>query len=108
MTDRSITAAARRGLTFWRRSIQARVVASTLLLSAAVVGVVAYSGLNAALLLLAALVIGLFGCHLIALGILGHYVWRGLDAARKRPLYSIEAVAKAHDVPAAVAGDRRQ
>ena len=74
----------------------------------AVVAVVAYSGLNAALLLLAALVIGLFGCHLIALAILGHYVWRGLDAARKRPLYSIEAVAKAHDVPAAVAGDRRQ
>ena len=74
----------------------------------AVVAVVAYSGLNAALLLLAALVIGLFGCHLIALGILGHYVWRGLDAARKRPLYSIEAVATPHDVPAAVAGDRRQ
>jgi len=74
----------------------------------AIVAVVAYSGLNAALLLLAALVIGLFGCHLIALGILGHYVWRGLDAARKRPLYSIEAVAKAHDVPAAVAGDRRK
>jgi polyisoprenyl-phosphate glycosyltransferase len=74
----------------------------------AIVAVVAYSGLNAALLLLAALVIGLFGCHLIALAILGHYVWRGLDAARKRPLYSIEAVAKAHDVPAAVAGDRRK
>jgi len=74
----------------------------------AVVAVVAYSGLNAALLLLAALVIGLFGCHLIALAILGHYVWRGLDAARKRPLFSIEAVAKAHDVPAAVAGDRRK
>jgi len=74
----------------------------------AVVAVVAYSGLNAALLLLAALVIGLFGCHLIALAILGHYVWRGLDAARKRPLYSIEAVAKAHDMPAAVAGDRRK
>jgi len=74
----------------------------------AIVAVVAYSGLNAALLLLAALVIGLFGCHLIALAILGHYVWRGLDAARKRPLYSIEAVAKALDVPAAVAGDRRK
>jgi len=74
----------------------------------AIVAVVAYSGLNAALLLLAALVIGLFGSHLIALAILGHYVWRGLDAARKRPLYSIEAVAKAHDVPAAVAGDRRK
>ncbi|WP_244929520.1 MtrAB system histidine kinase MtrB [Nocardioides sp. W7] len=32
----------RRGLTFWRRSIQARVVASTLLLSATVVGVVGW------------------------------------------------------------------
>ena len=42
MTDRSLPATARRGLTFWRRSIQARVVASTLLLSAAVVGVVGW------------------------------------------------------------------
>jgi len=88
--------------------IYAGVAALVVALVPAVVAVVAYSGLNAALLLMAALVIGLFGCHLIALGILGHYVWRGLDAARKRPLYSIEAVAKAHDVPAAVAGDRRQ
>lgn len=74
----------------------------------AVLAVVAYPGLNAALLLLASLIIGLFGCHLIALGILGHYVWRGLDAARKRPLYSIEAVVKGDDVPVSVAGDRRQ
>ena len=65
----------------------AGVAALVVALVPAVVAVVAYSGLNAALLLLAALVIGLFGCHLIALGILGHYVWRGLDAARKRPLY---------------------
>ena len=86
----------------------AGVAALVVALVPAIVAVVAYSGLNAALLLLAALVIGLFGCHLIALAILGHYVWRGLDAARKRPLYSIEAVAKAHDVPAAVAGDRRK
>ena len=86
----------------------AGVAALVVALIPAVVAVVAYSGLNTALLLLAALVIGLFGCHLIALAILGHYVWRGLDAARKRPLYSIEAVAKAHDVPAAVAGDRRK
>jgi len=88
--------------------IYAGVGALVVALVPAVVAVVAYSGLNAALLFMAALVIGLFGCHLIALGVLGHYVWRGLDAARKRPLYSIEAVAKAHDVPAAVAGDRRQ
>jgi two-component system sensor histidine kinase MtrB len=37
-----ISYALRRGLTFWRRSVQARVVASTVLLSAAVVGVVGW------------------------------------------------------------------
>jgi two-component system sensor histidine kinase MtrB len=42
MADRDLKAAVRRGLTFWRRSIQARVVASTLLLSAAVVSVVGW------------------------------------------------------------------
>lgn len=36
MSGRSLPAAVRRGLTFWRRSIQARVVASTVLLSALV------------------------------------------------------------------------
>jgi len=86
----------------------AGVAAIVVALVPAVLAVVAFSGLNSALLLLAALLIGLFGCHLIALGILGHYVWRGFDAARKRPLYSIEAVAKADEVPAAVAADRRQ
>jgi dolichol-phosphate mannosyltransferase len=54
------------------------------------------------------LVIGLFGLQLIALGMLGHYIWRGLDEARKRPLYSIEAVVKADGVRVAVAGERRQ
>ena len=42
MASRSLPAAVRRGLTFWRRSIQARVVVSTLLLSAAVVSVVGW------------------------------------------------------------------
>ena len=41
-TTRSMPAGLRRALTFWRRSIQARVVASTLLLSAAVVGAVGW------------------------------------------------------------------
>lgn len=30
--------------------------------------------------------------QMIALGIIGEYVWRGLDASRKRPLYIIEKV----------------
>src|SRR4029450_3758818 len=37
MAPRSLPAALRRGLTFWRRSIQARVVASTVLLTAFVI-----------------------------------------------------------------------
>jgi len=73
----------------------------------AVAAIVAYPGMGAAVLLVVALLVGLFGCQLMALGILGHYVWRALDEARRMPLYSIEAVAKADDVPA-VASDRRQ
>ena len=42
MATRSLPAAVRRGLTFWRRSIQARVVASTVLLSAVVVSIVGW------------------------------------------------------------------
>jgi two-component system sensor histidine kinase MtrB len=42
MASRSLPAAVRRGLTFWRRSIQARVVASTVLLSAVVVSIVGW------------------------------------------------------------------
>ena len=42
MATRSPTAAIRRGLTVWRRSIQARVLVSTLVLSAVVVSVVGW------------------------------------------------------------------
>jgi polyisoprenyl-phosphate glycosyltransferase len=41
---------------------------------------------------------GLTGVQLMALGIVGEYVWRGLDEARARPLYLIEALAGAHDL----------
>jgi glycosyltransferase involved in cell wall biosynthesis len=40
---------------------------------------------------LAALMVGLAGMQLIAIGVVGEYVWRGLDAARRRPLFLIEA-----------------
>ena len=30
--------------------------------------------------------------QMIALGVIGEYVWRGLDAARKRPLYVVREV----------------
>jgi dolichol-phosphate mannosyltransferase len=45
------------------------------------------------LVVLAALIIGLAGLQLAALGVVGQYVWRTLDDARGRPLYAIEAVA---------------
>ena len=30
--------------------------------------------------------------QMIALGVIGEYVWRGLDAARQRPLYVVREV----------------
>ena len=42
MASRTLPEAVRRGLTFWRRSIQARVVASTVVLSAVLVGAVGW------------------------------------------------------------------
>jgi dolichol-phosphate mannosyltransferase len=59
-----------------------------------------------AMWLVGALVIGLSGLQLVALGLVGQYVWRALDEARGRPLYSIEAVAGLAAVPAAAG--RRQ
>jgi len=30
--------------------------------------------------------------QMVALGVIGEYVWRGLDAARQRPLYVVKEV----------------
>ena len=49
--------------------------------------------LGGGVLLALALVIGLAGVQLLALGLVGEYVWRALDEARRRPPYLIEAVA---------------
>jgi len=43
-----------------------------------------------------AAMVGLTGVQLIALGIVGEYVWRGLDEARARPAFLIEALAGEH------------
>jgi dolichol-phosphate mannosyltransferase len=50
------------------------------------------SDARAALWLVVALVVWLSGVQLVALGMVGQYVWRALDEARGRPLYAIEAV----------------
>ena len=47
--------------------------------------------------LVVAAMAGLSGVQLIALGIVGEYVWRGLDEARARPPYLIEALAGEHE-----------
>ena len=47
--------------------------------------------LGAGLLFLLAAVVGLAGLQMLALGILGEYVWRALDESRRRPQYVIEA-----------------
>jgi dolichol-phosphate mannosyltransferase len=49
--------------------------------------------LGAGLLLLLSVFVGLAGVQLLGLGIVGEYVWRALDEARRRPAYLIEAVA---------------
>lgn len=57
----------------------------------AVAGVVLLPSLGAGLLLILAIVFGLSGVQLVALAVIGTYVWRALDEARGRPVYSIEA-----------------
>ncbi len=59
-------------------------------------GLMALPDMGAVVILLAALIVGLAGLQLAALGVVGQYVWRALDEARGRPLYSIEAVAGRH------------
>jgi dolichol-phosphate mannosyltransferase len=71
---------------------------AALVVLAVVVGVIGISQLptiGAALLLILSVVLGLAGLQLIALGLVGEYVWRTLDAARRRPQYVIEAVSGA-------------
>ncbi len=45
---------------------------------------------GAGLLLVLAVMIGLTGVQLLAVGVVGHYVWRALEEARRRPQYLIE------------------
>ena len=48
--------------------------------------------IGAGLLLILAAIIGIGGLQLLAIGVIGEYVWRALDEARRRPLYVIEAM----------------
>jgi glycosyltransferase involved in cell wall biosynthesis len=64
-----------------------------------VVGVIALAllpSVGAALMLVLAMMIGLTGMQLLALGVVGAYVWRALDESRRRPHYLIEKIAGRH------------
>jgi dolichol-phosphate mannosyltransferase len=67
-----------------------------LFLSGLLVGIYAIAFPSNTAWILAAMV-GLSGVNLMALGIVGEYVWRGLDEARARPAFLIEALAGAHE-----------
>jgi dolichol-phosphate mannosyltransferase len=58
-----------------------------------IIAAVLLPSVGAALLLILAVLIGLSGLQLFALGIVGAYVWRALDESRRRPQYVIERVA---------------
>ncbi len=58
-----------------------------------VVGLALLPSLGAGLLVLLAALVGLGGLQLLAIGVIGEYVWRGLDEARRRPAYLVEQVA---------------
>lgn len=46
--------------------------------------------LGAGILLVVSVMVGLAGLQLVALGLVGQYVWRAFDEARRRPAYLIE------------------
>ena len=61
-------------------------------------GLALLPSLGAGLLIVLAVIIGLSGLQLLALGIVGEYVWRALDEARRRPPYVLEATTTAAPV----------
>jgi glycosyltransferase involved in cell wall biosynthesis len=66
-------------------------IAASLVLLAASIALLPQLG--GGVLFLLFLIVGLAGLQLVAVGVVGEYVWRALDESRRRPSYLIEAVA---------------
>jgi len=71
----------------------AGVALAALAAAVGVAGLVFLPELSGGLLLLLGVILGLGGVQLLAIGVLGEYLWRTLDEARRRPLYVVEATA---------------
>jgi polyisoprenyl-phosphate glycosyltransferase len=80
----------------------ALLAAALLMMTAAVVLLPAFRG---GVLLVVSVGVGLAGIQLLALGVIGEYVWRALDEVRRRPPYLIEAAAGVAATPVARAHD---
>jgi len=59
-------------------------------------GLLFFPGLSSGLLFVLAVVVGLSGVQLVALSLIGQYVWRAYDEARGRPMYVIEGLVGEH------------
>lgn len=78
-----------------RLCVYVGVALGVIALGLAAVAVVLLPSLGAGLLLVLAAMFGLGALQLVAVGILGEYLWRTLDEARRGPAYFIEARAGA-------------
>ena len=65
-------------------------------LASGVVGLLFLPNLNTGLFFLLVAMVGLTGLQLVALGVVGAYVWRALEETRRRPQYLIECRAGQH------------
>jgi polyisoprenyl-phosphate glycosyltransferase len=80
----------------------AGVLLMTLGLLVGVAGVATWPNLGGAVLIALAVMLGIGGLQLVALGTIGEYVWRGLDESRRRPAFLVEEVAGTVTSPVAV------